>query len=182
MDDLEYLRQLSFKFQVSDISKFILNKTGFDKWTAAASPNTHHYGQGGLVKHTKEVVDLCLRTNEYYNRPVNETAMFLAALFHDIGKVWDYRPIDAEYKNWESAPHKKLIHHICRSALVWQQAVTTCPVSHLDIFQDEILHAILAHHGHKQWGSPVEPKTKMAWILHLCDGLSARIDDCERRD
>jgi hypothetical protein len=29
--------------------------------------------------------------------------------------------------------------------------------------------------------SPVTPVSRMAWILHLADMLSARVDDCDKR-
>jgi 23S rRNA maturation-related 3'-5' exoribonuclease YhaM len=38
---------------------------------------------------------------------------------------------------------------------------------------DSVSHCILSHHGRKEWGSPVEPKTPEAWILHAADMLSA---------
>jgi 3'-5' exoribonuclease len=37
-----------------------------------------------------------------------------------------------------------------------------------------IEHAILAHHGRQEWGSPVEPVTAEAYILHYADMLSVR--------
>ena len=48
--------------------------------------------------------------------------------------------------------------------------------------EDEVLHCILSHHGQRAWGSPVAPKSIEAWILHLCDGLSARADDYKTLD
>jgi hypothetical protein len=35
-------------------------------------------------------------------------------------------------------------------------------------------HAILAHHGWKEWGSPVEPQTVEVQILHFADMLSCQ--------
>ena len=43
---------------------------------------------------------------------------------------------------------------------------------------DEVLHAILSHHGRREYGSPVSPSTRIAWLLHLCDSISARMFDC----
>ena len=36
---------------------------------------------------------------------------------------------------------------------------------------------ILSHHGKKEWGSPIEPQSQGAWILHLADMMSARVDE-----
>jgi hypothetical protein len=37
-----------------------------------------------------------------------------------------------------------------------------------------IVHCMLAHHGRKEWSSPVEPATNEAWILHAADMTSSR--------
>jgi 23S rRNA maturation-related 3'-5' exoribonuclease YhaM len=73
----------------------------------------------------------------------------------------------------------QVIHHISRSGLVWCQAAQNAGWNQPDI--DEVWHCILSHHGMKEWGSPVAPQTRMAWLLHLADGLSARLDDFDKR-
>jgi 3'-5' exoribonuclease len=35
-------------------------------------------------------------------------------------------------------------------------------------------HCILAHHGRQEWGSPIEPQTVEAMIIHYADMLSAQ--------
>ena len=40
---------------------------------------------------------------------------------------------------------------------------------------ENLLHAVIAHHGRKEWGSPQEPKTKEAWTVNLIDMLSSRL-------
>jgi 3'-5' exoribonuclease len=37
-----------------------------------------------------------------------------------------------------------------------------------------VIHCILSHHGRKDWGSPVEPATLEALVLHQADMLSAK--------
>jgi 3'-5' exoribonuclease len=121
-----------------------------------------------------------MSTNDYFRpfKDVDRQKLFLAALFHDVGKMWDYEPIDAYSFEWRANYHKKAIHHISRSALVWNEA----KIKHnFKDDEDEVLHAILSHHGSKEWGSSVQPTTRLAWILHLCDSLSARMDDCDKK-
>jgi 3'-5' exoribonuclease len=173
MNNLDKLKSLAEDMGVADICKVVLEDPRFPIWSGSSKDYQHHYGDGGLVKHTLEVVELCLQTNRYFSpeKQVNEKKLFLAALFHDVGKMWDYEK-NAEQK-WDAAAHKWNIHHISRSALVWNQVALE---KDLD-FADEVLHAILSHHGLREWGSPVAPNSRLAWILHLCDGLSARMDD-----
>jgi hypothetical protein len=78
-----------------------------------------------------------------------------------------------------------MIHHISRSAItwshVWRDFEMTTPGIPVN-YHDPVLHAILAHHGSRQYGSPVAPKSQVAWMLHLCDSVSARMDDWNKMD
>ncbi len=175
-DALEGLRSAATIYgRTSGLALQVINSQEFQTWTGASRPTQHHYGKGGLIVHTYEVVRLCMSVNAEMGYPVNPEKLFIAALFHDVGKMFDYEPTDETMEEWRGNEHKKLIHHISRSALVFNERARSI-LKQDEI--DEILHAILSHHGMRAWGSPVEPHTKMAWILHLCDNMSARLDDC----
>lgn len=181
MTPTERLRELAHHHGVHQISCTVLDDWRFPIWSGSSKPEQHHYGQGGLAQHTLEVVELCLLNNGYFpeDKRVTEDTLFLAALFHDAGKMWDYAPTDIKTPViWGAVPHKDLVHHISRSALVWSHACEKRGYS--ERIHDDVLHAILAHHGRREWGSPVTPQTRLAWLLHLSDCLSARIDDCVR--
>lgn len=174
----------SKQYKVHQLCHSILHDDRFEEWSGSSRPNQHHYGKHGLIIHTNEVIKLCFYNNTFFNciDKKDEKLLFLAAFFHDVGKIWDYQPINKEKTEWESTQHKRKIHHISRSALTFQEACVINSGVLAQDEQDEVLHAILAHHGMREWGSPIAPKTKLAWLLHLCDGLSARLDDCETYD
>lgn len=179
--NLGTLRALAEFHNVSHIANTVLDNPKFLVWSGSSKPEQHHYGKGGLIEHTREVVELCLVNNEFFrgvDKHNDNQQVYLAALFHDVGKIWDYEPVDAEYKEWRGGVHKRQVHHIARSAIVWSEASKGLEHQH----QNDVLHAILAHHGLREWGSPVAPATRLAWLLHLCDNLSARMDDCYRID
>lgn len=195
-ESLEVLKGLAINLGVYELCSSLLNNPRFPVWSGSGRPTQHHYGDGGLVVHTAEVVTLCLNNNKTLRAGIDEKKLFCAALFHDSGKMWDYqRSTDPEIP-WEGSSHKRLIHHISRSALIWQEASHSyydhspaigrpLRVKYdwlTDEVVDEVLHAILAHHGLREWGSPVMPKTRLAWMLHLCDNLSARINDADKWD
>lgn len=166
---------------VEELAKFVLEDSYFWQCSASSlinndpkSPRLHHYGEGGLAKHTTEVVELCLHNAERYSN-VNKQILFLAALYHDVGKMRDYEFKDGE---WYGAEHKRRIHHVSRSALFWNEVCAKNP----NPYSEDVLHCVLSHHGRREWGSPVAPDTKEAWLLHLCDAMSARMDDCGRVD
>lgn len=194
-NNLAKLKDYAHEFGVSCISNVVLDDERFPIWTGSARPESHHYGYRGLIQHTLEVVELCLTNNEYfklYDKGVNDCKLFLAALFHDVAKMDDYAPlyklksynklddITIHYllNDWVVTKHKYRIHHVHKSAIIWSLAAKEFLFEDSD---EEVLHAILAHHGMPEWGSSVTPKDRLAWILHLSDCMSARVDDCVKK-
>lgn len=153
----------------------------FAKWSGSDNPSKHHYGNGELLRHTAEIIRLGIATQDQLNFDMDMTEWFFSALFHDVGKMYDYAPGPNTDGQWIPTTHKRLIHHISRSAVYWSNLVNQYPEI-AEQYHDNVLHAILAHHGQREWGSPVAPKTRIAWLLHLCDSLSARMDDCDKID
>ncbi len=188
-------RAMTLGQEVSEISNAVLKNPKFPTWWGGLR-GQHHDFTGGLARHTREVVDLCFDSVENLGlEKIDRKELFLSALFHDSGKMFDYQPNpnygavyfteDGEQCQPEpefvAAPHKRIIHHISRSALIWSHSV----VRHIEFsekYHDVVLHNILSHHGHREFGSPVAPKTQAAWLVHLCDGISARMNDCDRLD
>lgn len=191
IDRLHHLRLIAEDHGLTKVASHVLDNPRFPIWSGSVD-NKHHYGEGGLLRHTHEVVELCRINAEESienGHVVDRKVLFLAATFHDIGKTLDYAPptgtkywtsvreaLDAT--QWHITPHKRLVHHISRSALIWTEAVRA--TNQCRDIEESVLHCILSHHGRKEWGSPIEPQTKEAWLLHLCDGISARMDDCDR--
>ena len=187
--DLDYLTNMAVDYRVWEIASHVIDNPKFPIWSGSVD-NKHHCGLGGLLKHTTEVVMLVEMNADFFiegKYKVNKKVLFLAALFHDIGKIWDYEPLEkplgSHYPNWDAwqgTSHKRQIHHISRSAIEWSKAVEK--TGQCKDIEDSVLHCILSHHGTREWGSPVMPHSREAWILHLCDSLSARANDCEKID
>lgn len=195
----KYLEFLAKTMSVENIANVVLLNPAFPVW-AGSSGKRHHGRTRGLIEHTYEVVKLCLNNALLYEGQINTKILYLAALFHDFGKLWDYIMVidcngvkmsysydvmpeinyDHHFITWEKSPHNREIHHISRSAIEWSKAVEKFP--EYKSIEYPVLHCILSHHGLREFGSPVFPKTKEAWLLHLCDGMSARLDDCEILD
>ncbi len=178
---------------VYKVSKGILEDERFPLWSGSSKPNQHHYGKGGLVKHTSEVVDLCFMVKSFYDHTyeIDSKELFLSAFFHDVGKMYDYKLVkcglmgdifgEPIYSTWESTSHKRLIHHISRSGIMWAENAKLNDDIYKKYF-DKVLHAILAHHTFREAGSPVAPKSRVAWMVTLCDNLSARVNDADTWD
>jgi 3'-5' exoribonuclease len=187
-DYKQHLIDRAHNLGVYDIASVVIDDPRFELWSGSSKKHQHHYGKGGLIQHTCEVVGLCfanfnlLKSTTFCNIiDIDPIELYLSALFHDCGKMWDYEPVDKSYNVWFGTEHKRTIHHISRSALVWNSAVATHSLKY-GKYADSVTHNILSHHGQREWGSPVMPKTKAAWLLHLCDGISARMNDADKWD
>lgn len=185
---VNYRREL-FKMGVSlgveRLAGEILNNPAFLAQSGCHHTRGHHYGNGGLLRHTWEVCSLALQSAAFFkdrHPDIDLQELFLSALFHDYGKVWDYiqDPESGEHSADTKNKHKRRIHHISRSAIEWEVIARKLNLD--PEFTERVTHNILSHHGQREWGSPVAPLTKAAWILHLVDGISARVDDCDRLD
>jgi len=135
---------------------------------APASLSHHHAYTGGLAEHTLEVLRyLNAQTVVFPN--VNIDVLITAAVWHDYMKVREY----AESEGWGYAPDGfgKKIGHISAGAMRFHAAAEMSFVP--DALRDAVVHCLLAHHGRREWGSPVEPQTLEALLLHQSDMLSA---------
>lgn len=181
-DSLHFLSQRAMAKgeDVFRVANFLLFDPRFKEWSGSSKVNEHHFGTCGLINHTAEVVRLSdVMVQEFEDLyQIDKTTLFLACLFHDAGKMYDY---ERQGASWGSAPHKRYIHHISRSALIWQEASKKSSKIHKQYFES-VLHCVLSHHTSREAGSPVAPKSREAWILTLCDNMSARMFDADTND
>ncbi len=138
-------------------------------WEVPASVLHHvgpHQQRNGLALHTFEVTRL---VSEWLcNEPLLRDLAITAAIFHDWGKTRQYK-----FNEDGSAAYTEiggLLNHVAPSYAHfrefqrgWSEAEALA-----------VEHAILAHHGRKEWGSPVEPSSKVAMLLHAADMVSSR--------
>lgn len=184
-NNYQFLRDLSNEIdpKMIGLTREVIDNPDFGIWPGSID-GKHHCNPTGLRQHTREVVELCFNTAETLGTYVDKRELFLAGLYHDIGKIHDYEMCETTNEEpmtkWKGSHHKRIIHHISRSALIWSHAVSKR--KSFMKYHDPVLHAILSHHGQREWGSPVAPFSKVAWLVHLCDGLSARVNDCEKVD
>ena len=180
---LDYFNSPDFD-EVRYLIRPVIERAYFQEWSGSGSPDKHHYGDGGLLRHTYEVVEYCrMITRQHLFQTGNEikiNELIIAAVWHDYGKIWDYQK-DKDGVWGKHNDHARRIHHISRSAIEFSRIMDCLELGGTPNFKfdfDLIIHCILSHHGYREWGSPVSPDCKEAWILHLADSLSARLDDC----
>lgn len=145
----------------------------YGKYPAGLS--IHHDIEGGLLQHTMEILDAYVNlTKANQLKDLRHSFSILAILWHDNGKLKEYNP-----KVWEVTPEYPLLGHMYMSTRSFEEAVDDFNKSHdyiiSEVEKECIMHCILAHHGKLEWGSPVTPCMPEAYLVHMCDMISARV-------
>lgn len=131
---------------------------------AFGSTKRHHTYAGGLAEHTLEVGEFAFNLAGSKSLQVDTDVLFTAVIFHDYMKIRDYDEFGNKTKYHDQ------IRHLAGSYAEWVRISDQCDVPQDK--RDAVGHCILAHHGRKEWGSPIEPQTVEAQILHFADMLS----------
>ncbi len=138
-----------------------------------AALKRHHAYIGGLLEHTVGVAAMCLAAAAYYPM-VNRELLLVGAILHDIGKTRTYK-LD---KGIDGTDEGKLIGHLVLGVEMVSQAIAQSfgPFdAQAELLKNNLLHLLVSHHGIMEWGSPVEPLTIEACILHHADNLDAQV-------
>jgi 3'-5' exoribonuclease len=141
-------------------------------WPAAQS--IHHAYRGGLLEHTLKMAEVARHVARCYG--ANEDLVFAGILLHDIGKLQElhYEPGGATYTR-----DGNLIGHIALGLVMVREAITAIS-GFPDELRSQIEHLIVSHHGTRERGSPVEPRTIEAFIVAMADELDTRIHQVRR--
>ena len=158
-----YLKSLCIP-QIEKLNNVVLDDPLFLE--APGGREHHHNFRGGLLVHTFEVMRNVMKMT--YGSP--SSALVTAVIWHDYMKVREYS-FDKEGKVID-APYRKMIGHVAGSAMKFHYAASQLGMP--ESFIDCVEHLLLSHHGRKEWGSPVEPATGEAFILHAADMMSSR--------
>jgi 3'-5' exoribonuclease len=137
------------------------------------SVNGHHAKLGGLLLHVYEVTSIAKQTARTMN--ANVDLVVAGALLHDVGKVEAYCIDGGAFGN---TPCGLLLGHVVLGCLMLERKLAALgqPVCTEGQLLD-LQHMILSHHGSLEFGSPVQPMTTEAEIVHWADEASAKAND-----
>lgn len=137
------------------------------------SVNGHHAQLGGLLLHICEVAAIAKQIAR--SIPAANVDLAVAgAMLHDIGKVEAYSVAPEGFTHTSTG---MLLGHVALGALMFDRRLASSGLELTSAQRDEIIHIILSHHGLLEFGSPVQPMTIEAEILHWADEASAKATD-----
>lgn len=136
-------------------------------WPAAQT--VHHAYRSGFLEHILSVARTALTLAVAYG--ANQDLLVAGALLHDIGKLEEL-----EYdRTTVYTRDGNLVGHVTLGAMMVRRTIAAIP-EFPETLRSQIEHLIVSHHGHKEFGAPVEPMTIEAMILSAADDLDAKIN------
>jgi 3'-5' exoribonuclease len=153
------------------------DKSG-DFWTAPAASILHQAYVGGLAEHSVQVAHIAYRNAEWCSG-LDSTVLVAAGLLHDISKPLEFEGISRANTNLSKLVGNTTLSYQAACELL-HTGMKLIPELRHDDRMENIRHCIIAHHGRREWGSPVAPRTMEAWLVHLADMVSSRIGGYQR--
>lgn len=148
---------------------------------AAAARVNHHAHRGGLLRHTGQMMRSASALCGVYVH-VNRDLLLAGVLLHDSGKLWEMCPPELGF-DMPREIRGELLGHISIGIELVNTLWRKLPLEEwksLSPASEEVrlhlLHLVAAHHGELQYGSPIEPKTPEAVLLHFVDNIDARLE------
>ena len=136
---------------------------------APGAKSLHHAHVGGLVEHTLSVVHIVRSVCHLYPQ-MNADLLITGALLHDIGKTEELEGLLAV----DYSDEGNFLGHVVLTDRMVGEKLRMIPdfPPHL---ANLLCHMLISHHGEREWGAPVVPKTMEACALHYADNLDARL-------
>jgi 3'-5' exoribonuclease len=171
--------------RLRELSLLFLREFGDRLRRSAGARNYHHARRGGLVEHVAQMMRAGNAVAAVYSA-LNRDLLLAGILFHDSGKLWE----NCFPKESFIMPHDirgELIGHVSIGIEIvnrlWQRLKEGSEFSSWKMLSPDselvrlhLIHVVASHHGEKEFGSPVEPKTPEAMTLHLIDNLDAKLE------
>ncbi len=161
-------------FYIQSLLRNILNDPEISKrlklWQAGKS--IHHAYQSGLLEHILSCTQLAVNLSSHYG--VNKNFVVAGAILHDICKIYEL----SNGLNVDYTEEGKLVGHLVKALEVvdrFSYKIKNFPYN----TKLHLKHILLSHHGHYEFGSPKEPMTREAYLLHLIDLMDSKMASLE---
>lgn len=135
-----------------------------------AAKAMHHAYLGGLLEHTVSMAELALKVAGHYPE-LDRDLLLVGILFHDLGKIRELGAMPAN----DYTMAGRLVGHVVIGRDLLRERCAAIPDFPEDV-QLHLEHLVLSHQGHKEYGTPVEPMTLEALVLHFIDDLDSKVN------
>lgn len=141
-------------------------------WPAAQV--IHHAYRGGFLEHITKMAEVGRLVSNAYG--ADWDLVLAGVVLHDIGKLQElaYEGGAGSYTR-----DGNLVGHIALGIVMAREAINGIS-GFPDDLRAQIEHLIASHHGVREHGSPVEPKTIEAFILASIDELDAKLNQVRK--
>lgn len=148
------------------------NEAQLRVWPAAQQ--IHHAYRGGFLEHITKMAEVARLVARAYG--ADEDLVLAGVVLHDIGKLQElaYEGGAGSYTR-----DGNLVGHIALGLMMVREAINGI-ANFPDDLRAQIEHLIASHHGTREHGSPVEPKTVEAFIVASIDELDARLNQVRK--
>lgn len=163
----DYIDSIKIKPLYTLLKNLLLDELFDDFKRAPAATFNHHAYMGGLLEHSINVTRICEAFIPVYKN-LNRDILIAGALVHDIGKIFELEFADTICYSTKG----NLLGHIYMGANKFQEhcsKINNFP----EYISNHIIHIILSHHGVLERGSPVDPRTLEAILVHKADTTDA---------
>jgi len=136
---------------------------------APAAKVMHHAYFGGLLEHVISLCGLCRVVLTHYPE-ADPDLLLTGAVLHDVGKLEEL----SYERSLGYTDQGQLLGHI-----MIEYEFVSRKIAAIDGFPDAlkvlVLHMLIAHHGHYEFGSPKLPMFREALMLHYLDDLDSKM-------
>lgn len=178
IDDMWEELQGHLRAVKNDHIRVLLNRVVADHseqlkvWPAAQQ--IHHAYRGGFLEHLTKMAEVGRLVARAYG--ADEDLVLAGVVLHDIGKLQE---LAYEGGSGSYTRDGNLVGHIALGLMLVREACNGIANFPHDL-RSQIEHLIAAHHGIREHGSPVEPKTVEAFILASIDDLDAKLNQVRK--
>lgn len=168
----QYFMKIDNKVLKSIVS-VLLKKHFDDFFNFPAAVTMHHNYFSGLAYHTYSMLKLSDAYLELYPF-LNKDLVYSGIILHDLGKIIEL----SGPKGTEYTKKGNLLGHISLGANEIHNVSVELKVDDSEEVIN-LLHIVLSHHGQLEYGSPKEPMTPEAAIIHFLDYNDSRLATLE---
>lgn len=150
------------------ILNYFIEKYHEKIFTYPAGVSVHHEYMCGLLVHMTTMAKVADALVNIYDN-VNRDMLITGVLLHDIGKTVEFEGPAVFHYSLEG----KLIGHISIMVAEIREAAHVLGItSEVPLL---LQHMVLSHHNEPEFGSPVPPLTKEAFLLTMIDNLDSKM-------